>query len=336
MSTEQLLDDLAAMQTMDKRGMLRLVRELPEQCETALGIGRSLPVEPLPFTPNVILIAGASDCAVASDIIVETVCEDIAIPIISDHSGRIPGYVGEQSLVFVIDYTGKSDIALASYHEARLKGATVICVTCGGKLNEAAANDEVRVVKIPPGQPARSAVGYLFIPVVAILEKLGLISGQTEKLTYGIRLLKNVRETLRSEVPLARNVAKQAARALTGKLAVIFSAAGYRTVVALRFRSQIGSNVGATACVENISDAIPARMQFADTAYVLLKDNDDKGNAAAREALGELNISELKMKGTTNIEKLLYGIYLADYVSCYLAFLCGVDPTSGEPVTKQE
>lgn len=67
MTTEQptpVLDDLQLTQTLDKRNMLRLIRELPEQCETALGIGRSFRMEALETRPNVIYISGvgASGC----------------------------------------------------------------------------------------------------------------------------------------------------------------------------------------------------------------------------------------------------------------------------------
>ena len=36
------------------------------------------------------------------------------------------------------------------------------------------------------------------------------------------------------------------------------------------------------------------------------------------------------MRGATIIEKLLYGVYLGDYVSYYLALLAGVDPSAME------
>ncbi|MCE5323509.1 hypothetical protein LLG46_09385 [bacterium] len=346
MSTEQptpILDDLEEMQAVDKRDMLRLVRELPEQCETALGIGRSLPIEPLAFTPNVIFVTGTGSCATAADIIVEAVCEDISTPIFSDHGGRLPSYIGENSLVFIIDYTGKSSAALSNYRDARLRGATVICVTGGGKLNEAAAKDGVKVVKLPLGQPVRSAIGYLFIPVIAVLEKMELLTGQVEKLSYGIRLIKNARESLRSEVQQERNVAKRAAITLSGKLSVIFGATGYRSVVAERLKMQINSNAKSAACRSNFPDVIDGAISGWEHAgsgrdkvgFVFLTDAQDKSEiadqmSAAEKVLDGFTAINLEMKGSTNIEKLLYGIYLADFISVYLAFLNQVDPTATE------
>ena len=70
--------------------------------------------------------------------------DEAEVPIISDHGGRLPSFVGESSLVFVVDYTGKSQSELRNLRDAKHRGAQVICVTTGGKLLEAATKEEVR------------------------------------------------------------------------------------------------------------------------------------------------------------------------------------------------
>ena len=224
MSTEPTptLDDLARMQSVDRRNMLRLITELPEQCETALGIARSFSIEPLPVKPNVIYLTGSGDAAIAADMISSALAEEIDVPVVSDHGGRFPKYVGEESLVFVVDYSGKSAVVLRNYREAKLRGAHVICVTSGGKLLEAASKDGVAIVKIPPGQPNRSAFGYLLVPPVVVIEKLGLGEGLSEKLSQAVKLIKNVRESFRFENPTARNLAKQTANALFNRVVCVY------------------------------------------------------------------------------------------------------------------
>ncbi|MCE5198156.1 hypothetical protein LLG39_04195, partial [bacterium] len=154
MTTEQpipVLDDVARLQTVDKRNMLRLVNELPEQCETALGIGRSFSIEPLESVPNVVFITGVGSSGVAADMAVAAVSGEISIPVVADHGGKLPAYVGEQSLVIIVDYAGKSEASLRSYKDARQRGANVICVASGGALLEAASKDGIKAFKIPPG-----------------------------------------------------------------------------------------------------------------------------------------------------------------------------------------
>ena len=64
MTAEQqrpILDDPAGMHELDRKNLVRLLNELPEQCETALGIGRSFAMGPVAIKPNVIVFVGVGD-----------------------------------------------------------------------------------------------------------------------------------------------------------------------------------------------------------------------------------------------------------------------------------
>jgi glucose/mannose-6-phosphate isomerase len=350
MSTEHplpVLDDVAKMQAVDTRNMLRLINELPEQCETALGLGRSYAAEELEELPNVVLISGVGDAGIAAEMAVLAVSDSVAVPVLIDQGGQLPKCVGEQSLVLVVDYLGKSQASLRVYKEAKLRGARVICITSGGKLHEAAIKDGSKTVRIPPSQPARTAIGYLFIPLVALFERYGLATGLVEKLSYGIMLLKNSREALRFENSASRNVAKQIAMELVGKRVSIYGARDYRSAVARRWKSQINSNAKSPAGVNLFADAALGEIcgweltqeQNQDIALVFLRDPQDRTEIAgmmnaAEEVLERFQIVSTEIKGATVIEKLLYGVYLADYVSYYLAMLNEVNPTLMEFVTR--
>ncbi len=327
--------------------MLRLIRELPEQCETALGIGRNFKAEPLETKPNVVYLTGVGDSAIAADMVVSTVGEDMEVPVISDSGTRLPVFVGEDSLVFVLDYSGKSQSALRNYREARARNAKVICVTSGGRLHEVCTKDGCPIARIPPGQPARTAIGYLYAPVVAIIELLGLASGAIEKLSFAIRLLKNVRESFRFANPTARNLAKQTALALADKIPVIYGAPGYREAVMQRWKSQMGASSKLPACgglFPNAADgeiaAWESDRQYPPVGFVFLTDALDKTTelratmGAAQDLLQRFGATEIEMRGGTTYERLLYGVYLGDYVSYYLAMLNGVDPMPSEYVSQ--
>ncbi|MCL5104678.1 MAG: SIS domain-containing protein [Armatimonadetes bacterium] len=350
MNTEQpipVLDDVARVQAVDKRNVLRLINELPEQCETALGIGRSFVADPLPEPPNVIYISGTGEAGIAADMAVQAVDEFLEVPILSDHGGRLPKSVGEASLVIVLDYPGNSAPTLRLYKEARLRGARVICITSGGKLREAASKDGTRIVRIPPGQPSRSAIGYLFIPAVMLFEQFGLASGLGEKLSYGIRLMKNVREAIRFENATARNIAKQIAHASFGKTTIIYGAPDYRSTIAARWKSQVNANAKSLAFASSFPDAAESDISGWELAskkkevftLVFLKDSADRSEIAAmmsasQEVLREFDIIEAEMKGASTMEKLLYGVYLADYVSYYMALLAEVNPAITDYVSQ--
>ncbi|MCE5198116.1 hypothetical protein LLG39_03995, partial [bacterium] len=242
---------------------------------------------------------------------------------------------------------GKSEASLRSYKDARQRGANVICVASGGALLEAASKDGIKAFKIPPGHPARSAIGYLFVPLVVVLEQFGLVTGLVDQLTYGIRLMKNIRETFRFDVSQTRNVAKQVALAVAGKAAVIYGASDYRAVVAERWRSQLNANSKSEAFTDIFPDVVDgaisgwelAEKQCANVAFVFFRDSQDRSEVpdlmdASREVLAGFSSVDVELKGSTVIEKLLYGVYMGDYVSCYLALINEVDPGITENVNQ--
>ena len=348
MTTEQpmpILDDLARMQSVDKRNMLRLINELPEQCETALGIGRSFALGPVATKPNVVLFVGVGDSGLAADMAAEALAEEVESPVMSQHVSKMPLCVGEESLVFVIDYSGKGQTPLRACRAAQEQGATVICVTGGGRLREAVAQPRT-ILNVPSGQPSRCAIGYLLLTPVAAVEHLGLAPGAVEKASHAIKLLKNIREFLRSDTSTSRNVAKRIAEALFGKTPVIYGATGYRSLVAARWKSQIGANSKSPAYTGLFPDLVDGEIcaweqasgDCCNPAFVLLTDASDRTseNLAIMQAAGELvakfGVIEAEMKGSTTIERMLYGTYLADYVSYYLAIMREVDPMEAASV----
>ena len=345
MSTQEplpILDDMARVQSVDRRYMLRLINELPEQCETALGMGRSLALDELAEPPNVVYITGVGDSGSGAICAVASVTPVANVPVVAGHGPRVPGYVGEKSLVIAIDYAGNSETTLRAYREAKLRGATVICATTGGALGEAASEDGTKTIKMPGGQPARTAMGYILLPVVAALERLGIAPGITEQFLYAIRLTKNVREMLRFEIPTARNLAKQIAQALVDRVPVIYATAGYRVPLANRWASQIGANAKSPAGVAMFPGALEGSIcawedcgkSLRDATLMFLRDPLDHDTELAdvmdvtRDMIVSNPVLEVEIRGSTTAEKLLYGVYLGDYVSYYLALAYGVDPSA--------
>ncbi len=343
------LDDVVRMQAIDKRNMLRLINELPEQCETALGIARDFEIESEDAAPSSVFISGVGDSGVAADMAAAALADVAHVPVISDHGGRLPRFVAEGTLVFIADYTGKSEIAMRNLRDAKFRGAQVICIATGGKLLESAANEEVPAIKIPPGQPGRTAIGYLLVPIIAVLDKVGVAPGRIEQLSHGIKLMKNVREMFRFTTPTVRNSAKQTAEALFGRFVGIYGITGYRTAVADRWKNQFAANGRAIACSGSLAGLAMAGVAAWETAggradelaLVLLRDKMDRGETAdlvnaTAEVLQDYRIVDVELRGATTIEKLLYGIYFGDYVSYYLALLAEVDPSSSEYLARVE
>jgi glucose/mannose-6-phosphate isomerase len=344
------LDDPARVEAVDRRNMLRQINEFPEQCETALGIARSFESKQLDFEPSLVLLTGTGDCGTAADM-AAVVSDRMEIPLISKHGGYLPSYVNERTLVLVVDYTGNGRSALQNYKEARARNAEVVCITGGGKLGETASKDGVRVVKIPSAQLARTAVGYMFIAALAVMSQYGVSGLASDAVYSAIKLLKSARESLRFEYPASRNLAKQAAEFLYAKFPVIFGSTGYRSVVARRWKSQLGANSKRPAIESIILDAAAGEISAWELAggsrdmfaFVFLRDPADKDADTvilidkATQLLGEsYRVLNVDIAGVTAAEKVLHGLYFADYVSYYLALLYEIDPTKTDYITAME
>ena len=242
MKTEQplpLLDDQVKVKGIDTKNYLRIIDELPEQCETALAIGRSTKVVPFEELYNSICITGVGDNAIAADIAAVILSDYCDIPIVINHGENLPLSVGAKTLVFAIDYTGKSKCTLANFNEAVARKSTVYCLAGSGPLLAHANSVGTNIVRIPPGHLMSSAIGYLFMPIISIIDSMGLASGAVNKLVSSIMLMKNYREFFRVSYPAAKNIAKKTAEEIVNKSVVIFGASGYLETVARRFESQL-------------------------------------------------------------------------------------------------
>lgn len=345
MTTDQslpILDDPSRMQLVDRRNMLRIVDELPEQCETAMSIGRNFIGPAFDTAPDGVYLVGSGDNSLACEMAGLILAEYAGVPVSIGRLGPLPRFVGASSLAVLVDYHGKSPEAVKTYEELSARGVKTICITSGGKLSERASAGGSKLFKIPPGQPVRSALGYLVVPIIASLSACGLAPGAMEKLSAAILLLKNAREEFRFSRPTAKNVAKQGAECLFNKQVYILGAGEPLAAVARRWKTQINQNSKTPASSSNLMDEVAGPISGMERpvgvnewAVVLLRAEHETSDAtiatdATEEVLKSFTILQAKVKGRTNAERILYGAYYADYVSCYLALLYEVNPSITE------
>ncbi len=332
-----VLEDLQRLQEVDTRNMLRLVDELPEQCETALGIGTSLKLISTDGPPNAVVVEGMGECAVAADMVSAYLAPRTPVPIIAIHEPSLPACVKAGTVVVVLDYTLKNPCTRPLIKDALERGARVI-LGASARVPELEDHNDLTYLKIPPGQPERSAIGYLFVPAVMALHKLGLVEEVPTDVSRAILHMKNLREAYRFSTPMFQNPAKQIARQIAHKTVAVYGPGEFGEAVANRWRNQICSNAKAAACAGRFPDAGfaevagkdgPARTRL-EISAVILRDATDPVNtqlvAASRDCFDHGASVIVDLKGASILERMWQGVYLGDYVSCYLALIYGVDP----------
>jgi len=340
-----LLDDAKALQTLDPKGMMRLTLDFPAQCREAVQIGADFckDKQPARMVQNVV-VTGMGGSAISGDMLRCLVEEYGDVPLIVHRDYSLPGYVGKDSLVIATSYSGNTEETLAAYAEARSRRARIICITSGGKLADKAQADGVPICYIPGGQPPRTAAGYLFFPMLAVISHWGLIEHvMARDVDETLELLVTLRNRYAPIVNTENNLAKQLAISLYRRVPILYGSQGYRGVVAWRWKCQFNENAKQHAFANVLPEQnhneilawVTARQQAQRWSVVFLRDPAEKVVApriARRVEVTQKLIGrkakqhEVYAEGRSLLARMLSLFYLGDFVSIYTAYLNGQDP----------
>ena len=337
-----VLDDAARRAALDAQKMIALTHEFPEQCRKGLNIAMQFnpPTPRLPIQ-NVV-VTGLGGSAVGGDLLRVLVEDNGEVPLVVNRDYQMPAFVNDRTFVIAASYSGNTEETLSAFEDAQDRGALLACVTSGGELAQRAAHYGTPVAFIPRGQPPRSAMGYLFIPMLMAAHKVGVIRRDpTGDLQNAIALLEKAREQWNADVPFEKNPAKQLAAKLYGKLPIVYGSQAYSTVVAFRWKTQLNENTKIHAYSNGYPEMnhneilgwVLAKQQVPNLAVVLLRDQMERPKIVARvETTRRLfaraaDVHEVFAEGQSLLARMLHAIYLGDWVSCYLALLYGVNPT---------
>lgn len=335
------LDNLEYLAGGDPGGMGDLVSNLPEQCESAFQIGSGAPlVSGREFEHVVVLGIGGS--AIGGDLLRGYTEAEIRVPFTVNRSYDIPAYVGPRTLVIASSYSGNTEETLSAYQQAKERGAQMMAISTGGELESRATRDGVPFTRIPGGISPRAALGYSFIPLMAMLARLGLIADKQGEFREMLAVLGAERAELGREIPASANPAKRLAERLHGKYPLFYGAYPWSSVVAYRWKGQMnenGKNLAFANAFPELNHNETVGWEHPETLtreveVVLLRDRGDLPKVQRRfEVTSEImrphtsGITEVWSRGETVLARMFSLIYFGDFVSYYLALLNGADPT---------
>ncbi|MFN4034288.1 MAG: bifunctional phosphoglucose/phosphomannose isomerase [Fimbriimonadales bacterium] len=334
------LDERGRLSQLDPHGMMALTLDFPAQCERAMEIASRAPLPALPRAPRQVLVCGMGGSAIGGDYLRALFEEygDLPVQVIRDY--QLPRSADAHTLVFAVSYSGNTEETLACYHQARAREAMIIAVSSGGELQQRAHADGVPHIQVPGGQPPRTALGYLFIPLMQLAQRLNLLPDLSQPYAHMLTRLVQTRAALQMEVPYEQNPAKQLAHALYKRIPLIYGSGGPRAAVAMRWKGQINENAKQHAFAYTFPELnhneilgwVKASEQAPHWSVVVLSDPDDSPKIrtrieVTRRLVGErADWRELTADGAASLERMMYLTYFGDFVSLYLALLNGVDP----------
>ena len=317
--------------------MFALTVDFPAQCAEAIRIASAVSLPAV--EPNLVVLTGLGGSAAGGDFTKALFDEFGKVSFLVNRDYQLPSFVNSETLIFVTSYSGNTEETLSAYADARKRGSQLIAVTSGGTIGSLAQSDGVPIIRIPGGQPPRTALGFMLMPVVHACVQLGLLPLQDwDKLT---RVLQDTVQLCNT--PFDTNPAKKIAAMMHGKLCALYGLGNWQGIVANRWRGQINENSKNLALFNvfpelnhnEILGWVKAGEQgVASFVGVLLHDGTESAKMKKRFEVTANLIKDVcpftsaKPIGETLLEKMLSLALLGDFVSLYLAALNDVDPES--------
>lgn len=284
---------------------------------------------------NKILVCGMGGSAISGDILADCIYSDYNYPVIVQRFPELPKWLDDETFIIVASYSGNTRETLALYDDAMEKGFKVTVMTAGGQLLERAENDGLFILKMMPGLQPRCAVGYSLGLMLKLMDQIG---GTSFEVQIGkiMPKLKKFREELASN----RSVAWEIARRINGRTPTIYSTPEMSSS-AIRWKTQINENSKMMAFSglmpefshNDISGWSEGSVRESCVPIFLYEERmskvKKKAMDAAIEVLRGYDVVPMvvKIRGRSTTEKLLRSVMIGDYVSLYLAYINGVDPS---------
>ncbi|MCX7845725.1 MAG: bifunctional phosphoglucose/phosphomannose isomerase [Dictyoglomaceae bacterium] len=334
------LDQINELKKLDPQNMLDSVYRLPEQIEDASNISYNAELKVKDININKILVLGMGGSAIGGDIIRAIAFDCSKIPLFVNRDYYLPSYVDENTLVFAVSYSGNTVETVNSAIKSYEKGAMVISITSGGRLADFAKEKDLPLIKIPKGLAPRAAIGYVTIPPLVVLDRLGVIPSQKDAIEETINYLRRKREEFKIETPTDKNPAKKLAKMLFERIPIIYSVEERWAVAGYRWKCQFNEN-----------SKYPAFTHF----FPELNHNEIMSWEADSKIINNLSLiflyisldGEMKIRvdfmkekiesrgipvflwqgeGKHSLTKFFSLTYLGDFITVYLAYLAGKDP----------
>ncbi|NTV47160.1 MAG: bifunctional phosphoglucose/phosphomannose isomerase [Chlorobiales bacterium] len=335
----------AAIEQFDPQQMRLKIQNLYAQLETKFDILNSSSVIKPSEVQNIV-ITGLGGSAIGGDLARTYLSGECKVPIFVNRNYTLPEFVGPATLVIASSYSGNTEETISAYKDAIKRKAKVFCITSGGEVEKMALKQKHYTVKIPPGYPPRTALGFSFTALLTTLANFGFIKSKAKDLKETAEFLKKKSE-MYADFSLKGNLAVELAKKSVGKLPLIYTSDDFTSVVGVRWKGQICENAKVLAYSNvlpelNHNELVGWKLNkdlLKQTHVIVLHDKTDHVRTQFRMLVTAdiakkytKSISEVQSEGNSLLTRLFSLILLGDWTSYYLAFFNEVDPTPVEVI----
>jgi len=327
---------------LDTVGMFDAVAALPEQLTVAADAAAlALPDLVLPRHDDIanVVVLGMGVAGQAGGLLLEVAGPMMSVPIVVHRGYGVPNFVDPSTLVIALSFDGDTEETLEAAQAAVDDGATVLCVSRGGRLAALATDAGLSHVKVEPDAPTeRAALGGLAVPGLLALEAVGFFPGGRAWIDAAVAQLSRRRDALITEDNLARHLARRLGRAFP----IVYGGDGLGGLAAERWKTQFNDNAKVAAFANQVPELTHNEVcgwgQDGDVTrqifqlFLLRHDFEHPQVARRIDLLDELldevvgAVHTVAAEGEGALAQLLDLVLVGDFASLHAAAEQGLDP----------
>ncbi len=330
--------------------VFKVLNEFPTQFKIAENIIKGFKLPLKKEYKNVLILGVGISSNVVYKLLEGININRLKVPILFNSKQTIPSWVTKDTLVIAISHSGDSIEVTDAVDKILKSGIKVFAVTSGGKLkNKATHNKNIELVEYKAGMESRMAVGFIYVITVYILVRSGAldICDGAKDCPLGIdwdevedTIYQHSRE-LGPDVKTYKNIAKRTAISLHQHIPIFYGSNRITETISYRLKSQICLNSNNFAHYNTIPEIIHSEISAwgmkpeLRAKFIILFITDGDLNKEAKSKVEILKtlilekgigFEEIIIEGKNDAVKSFYGVYLADWISLYLAILNEVNP----------
>jgi len=296
-----------------------------------------------------IVLTGLGGSAISGDVFLNYSHNELKVPFIVNRNYFMPSFVNENTLVIASSYSGNTEETIAATKHALEKGAQILCITTGGKLEELALQNDLAIVFLQKGFQPRYALWINISTLIKSLQNLKFIPNQNNI----IEEIKSLLEEKAVEFSEENNRTYKIAESLIGFIPVVYSADNFTSGVGNRLKEQFNEN----SKIHSFHNVLPEMNHneiigwetfspnLLNAKIIQLKDVNYHPRVKKRfdivsGLMQKAGCEVLTLESNENDFKvrLFDLIYTGDWISYYLAILRGKDPSEIDNINylKQE
>ncbi|HTA76140.1 MAG TPA: bifunctional phosphoglucose/phosphomannose isomerase [bacterium] len=341
---KHILDNPDQIYKLDPQHMLHLVETVPQQCRDARHHALLNKIKLNSFKIDSLVICGVGGSAIGGEMVANYLRSVLKIPVYVNRDYALPAWVDRQTLVICSSHSGDTEETLSAFKQALARKLNIVIISSGGTLLKEARKHKLPYYEMPGGVQPRTTLNYSLITLLTMLESAKLLPSMDGEIEEAVLLLEKTMFEFNLFNDSKKNLAKQLALFFYGKNPVIYASENCLGTTAYRWKCQFNENAKQMAHVNAIPEmnhneilSYTIQDSFVKNAAVLLlrsgkyeNDRVQKRFAIFKKISGlkKNQVSEVWAEGNSLLSQTLWMVYLGDFVSVYLAFLKGLNPTS--------